>query len=212
MKPLAICIAGLCLFITLQTMANSPDPNLFTDTKKKPLVLIETSHGPMVIKLFPDKAPLTCSNFLSYVKDDYYSDTIFHKVIDGFILQGGGFNTNYSAKKHKKPILNESRQGLKNTKGSIAMALTSSKNSAASQFFINLADNPDLDYSTKKGKGYTVFGQVIEGYKTIETIRRIRTRKISIYSDKYQRDIDLHYTPIEKVVIKKMSILREKPI
>tara|TARA_B100000131_G_scaffold203694_1_gene195605 strand:- start:18 stop:545 length:528 start_codon:yes stop_codon:yes gene_type:complete len=164
--------------------------------------------GTIIIRLFPDEAPNTCKNFLSYVNEGYYNNTIFHRVIDGFIIQGGGFNKDLKAKKTKEPIRNESRQGLSNIKGTVSMALTIDNNSAASQFFFNLANNKDLDYTTQKGKGYTVFAEVIDGERVLEKIQKVRTRRIMYYSELYKRNVPLHDVPEETIILTKATVLR----
>ena len=158
-----------------------------TTIDNRAIVQLKTSMGTIIIRLFPDEAPNTCKNFLSYVNEGYYNNTIFHRVIDGFIIQGGGFNKDLKAKKTKEPIRNESRQGLSNIKGTVSMALTIDNNSAASQFFFNLANNKDLDYTTQKGKGYTVFAEVIDGERVLEKIQKVRTRRVMYYSELYKR-------------------------
>ena len=169
---------------------------------------VNKGKGDIFIRLFPDEAPLTCSNFLSYVTEGFYDDTLIHRIIDGFIIQGGGFSEDYIPKKTKAPIKNESRLGLPNKKGTVAMALTTDKNSAATQFFFNLSENTDLNYTTKKALGYTVFAEVIDGYKTLDSIRRSRTRKITIYSELYKRSLPLHDTPIDPILIHQATLLR----
>lgn len=176
--------------------------------EKKPIVQIQTSVGPIIIRLFPNEAPITCANFLNYVREGFYDQTLIHRVIDGFIIQGGGFTPDFIAKKTKAPIPNESRQGLSNLKYTVSMALTTDNHSAASQFFFNLADNIDLNYTTKKGRGYTVFAEVIDGKKVLDTIRNSRTRRITIYSELYKRDVPLHDVPEQQILIEKMIILR----
>ena len=182
-----------------------------TPISNRPIVQLETTMGTIIIRLFPDEAPKTCKNFLSYVKEGYYNDTIFHRVIDGFIIQGGGFTKNLRAKNSKEPIRNESRGGLSNIKGTVAMALTIDNNSAASQFFFNLANNKDLDYTTKKGKGYTVFAEVIDGKYVLEKTQKVRTKRIMYYSDLYKRNVPLHDVPEENIVITTITILRDYP-
>ena len=172
------------------------------------MIQIETSHGDIIIQLYENEAPLTCQNFLSYVTSGFYNNTLFHRIIDGFIIQGGGFTKDYIPKKSKQTIANESKQGLSNLKGTVGMALTIDKNSASSQFYINLADNISLDYTTKKGRGYTVFAKIIEGDETINKIKKIRTKQIKVYSPTYKRNVPLYDVPEKEVVIKKMTILR----
>ncbi len=179
-----------------------------TTIDNRAIVQLETSMGTIIIRLFPDEAPNTCKNFLSYVNEGYYNNTIFHRVIDGFIIQGGGFNKDLKAKKTKEPIRNESRQGLSNIKGTVSMALTIDNNSAASQFFFNLANNKDLDYTTQKGKGYTVFAEVIDGERVLEKIQKVRTRRVMYYSELYKRNVPLHDVPEETIILTKATVLR----
>tara|TARA_A100001015_G_C14917188_1_gene682829 strand:- start:505 stop:1131 length:627 start_codon:yes stop_codon:yes gene_type:complete len=204
------CLLSLCFLVLLQTIGYTNDTVTIQqkNTNKNPLIQVQTTHGDFVIKLYPLKAPITCKNFIDYVNEGFYTNTLFHRVIDGFLIQGGGFNQNYVPKKTKAPIKNESRFGLSNKQYTVAMALSSRKDSATTQFFINLADNLDLDYSTKKGSGHAVFGEVIDGTGTLSNIRRIRTKKINIFSERYNRNVALHDAPEEKVIIKKMNILR----
>jgi len=180
-----------------------------TTIDNRAIVQLKTSMGTIIIRLFPDEAPNTCKNFLSYVNEGYYNNTIFHRVIDGFIIQGGGFNKDLKAKKTKEPIRNESRQGLSNIKGTVSMALTIDNNSAASQFFFNLANNKDLDYTTQKGKGYTVFAEVIDGERVLEKIQKVRTRRVMYYSELYKRNVPLHDVPEEAIILTKATVLRK---
>lgn len=136
-------------------------------------VRLKTSMGDIVISLEPEKAPETVENFLSYVRDGFYDGTIFHRVIDGFMIQGGGFTTDYTKKPTREPIANEADNGLQNVRGSIAMARTSDPHSATAQFFINVADNDFLNHTaqTSQGWGYVVFGMVIEGMDVVDQIK-----------------------------------------
>lgn len=181
----------------------------FTPIEKRPLVQIQTSLGDIIIRLFPDEAPLTCENFLIYVNDKFYNETLIHRVIDGFLIQAGGFDTNYNPKKTRSPIKNESITAQSNLKGTVSMALKLDKDSASSQFFFNLADNTDLDYTTKKARGHTVFAEVIQGYETLTKISKVRTRRITIYSELYKRNVPLYDFPEEDIIIKEIKILRK---
>jgi len=181
-----------------------------TPIEKRPLVQIQTTKGDIIVRLFPDEAPITCENFLSYVNDKFYNNTLIHRVIDGFLIQTGGFDTNYNPKKTKAPIKNESRNGKSNLKGTLAMALKLDKDSASSQFFFNLADNTDLNYTTKRGRGYTVFAEVIQGYDTLVKISKVRTRRITIHSELYKRNVPLYDFPEEDIIIKSIKTLRSK--
>lgn len=140
-----------------------------------PQVAIRTSMGEIVVELYPDKAPKTVENFLQYVRDDHYSGTIFHRVIGNFMIQGGGFTADLKQKPTRAPIPLESRNGLKNERGAVAMARTSVPDSATAQFFINVVDNPRLDYPNPDGNGYAVFGRVIEGMDVVDAIRAVET-------------------------------------
>ncbi len=139
-----------------------------------PVVVMKTSMGEVRIQLARDKAPVSVDNFLSYVKENYYDGTVFHRVMDGFMIQGGGFTPDLTKKPTKAPIKLEVGTGLKNVKGSIAMARTNDPNSATSQFFINVVDNAALD-SKGEGTGYAVFGQVIAGMDVVDKIKAVKT-------------------------------------
>ena len=138
-------------------------------------VLLKTSEGEVTVELFDDKAPETVRNFFQYVDDEFYSGTIFHRVIRDFMIQGGGFNQDFVQKDTHPPIRNEASNGLRNERGSVAMARTSDPHSATSQFFINVADNPGLDYPGQDGHGYAVFGKVTQGMDVVDRIRGLPT-------------------------------------
>ena len=140
-------------------------------------VRLTTNYGDIVIELDADKAPITTANFLNYVEQGFYDGTIFHRVITGFMIQGGGFTPDMKQKKTNPPIKNEASNGLKNKRGTIAMARTSNPDSATAQFFINLVDNGFLDYVAGKNPGYAVFGKVIEGMDTVDKIAAVKTGK-----------------------------------
>ena len=142
-----------------------------------PRVRLSTTFGDIVLELDREKAPKSVENFLSYVQEGYYDGTIFHRVIDGFMAQGGGFTQDFQKKPTHAPIANEADNGLKNLNGSIAMARTNDPQSATAQFFINVADNGFLDYQspTPRGWGYAVFGKVVEGMDVVDKIRRTPT-------------------------------------
>ncbi len=147
------------------------------DKGKNPRVRVKTTAGDIVLELDPEKAPRTVENFLQYVKDGSYNGTIFHRVIAGFMIQGGGFEPGMKQRPTRSPIPNEAHNGLKNRKGTIAMARTNVVNSATSQFFINCTDNAFLDHRSKdpQGYGYAVFGKVVEGMAVVEDIERVPT-------------------------------------
>lgn len=161
------------------------------------MIRMKTSMGEMEIELDHDKAPETCANFLAYVRDGFYDGTIFHRVIDGFMIQGGGYEPGMVAKPTRDPIKNEADNGLKNVRGSIAMARTSDPHSATSQFFINIFDNASLDHSAPdpKGWGYCVFGRVVSGIEVVDAIRDVETGRRSPHAD----------VPVEDVVIEKVT-------
>jgi peptidyl-prolyl cis-trans isomerase A (cyclophilin A)/peptidyl-prolyl cis-trans isomerase B (cyclophilin B) len=142
-----------------------------------PQVEMRTNMGTIVIELYPDKAPLTVENFLQYVKDGHYAGTLFHRVIPGFMIQGGGFDAQFKEKPTRKPIRNEAANGLRNEVGTIAMARTAEPHSATSQFFINVAENRSLDfrYPTQEGYGYAVFGKVVKGMDVVRRIEKTPT-------------------------------------
>ena len=133
--------------------------------------------GTVVIELYPDQAPLTVDNFLQYVKDRHYDGTVFHRVIPGFMIQGGGFDPNFSEKPARKPVRNEAANGLRNEAGTIAMARTPDPHSATAQFFINVADNEALNFRfpTQEGYGYCVFGKVVKGMDVVGRIVKVQT-------------------------------------
>ena len=159
----------------------------FSEEKKKmepaktaanPKVMLETSEGNILIEIFQDKAPETAKNFLKYVDDGFYTDTVFHRVIEGFMIQGGGFGKDMKQKATRAPIINESTNGLKNDRGTLAMARTSDPKSATAQFFINVVDNSFLNKAqSADGHGYAVFGKVVDakGLEVADKIRKTKT-------------------------------------
>ena len=146
------------------------------------IVVMKTNMGTIEIELFSDRAPQTVSNFLSYVMESFYDSTLFHRVIKGFMIQGGGFTVNYQRKATKPPIRNEAANGLTNKRGTVAMARTNEVDSATSQFFINLVDNNALDHknNTPKGYGYCVFGRVTDGLDVVDKIASVMVRQGTI--------------------------------
>jgi peptidyl-prolyl cis-trans isomerase A (cyclophilin A) len=161
-------------------------------------VAIETSDGRIVVEVQADKAPKTVANFLQYVNDGFYDGTIFHRVINGFMIQGGGFTPAMVQKPTRAPVPIESTNGLKNVRGAISMARTSDPNSATAQFFINVVDNPRLDYPSFDGYGYTVFGNVVEGMDVVDKIRAVPTG----------RQQGAENVPLTPVVIKTARIVK----
>ena len=160
-------------------------------------VILKTSHGDITIELDEEKAPLSCENFLSYVDSGAYDGTIFHRVIDNFMIQGGGFNPDMSQRKSNAPVKNEADNGLKNVVGSLAMARTNEPHSASNQFFINVADNDFLNHSapTAQGWGYAVFAKVIDGMDVINAIKGCKTALSGHHED----------VPVEAISIEKAS-------
>ncbi|MFZ3285800.1 MAG: peptidylprolyl isomerase [Telluria sp.] len=138
-----------------------------------PKVSLKTSMGEIVLELDQEKAPKTVANFLQYVKTGHYKGTIFHRVIDGFMIQGGGYDVNMVEKRTGKPVSNEASNGLRNVSYSVAMARTADPHSATAQFFINVADNAALDYPGRDGFGYTVFGKVVQGKEVVDKIKGV---------------------------------------
>lgn len=145
--------------------------------KQLPKVVIETTLGNIEIELYTDKAPKTVANFLMYVDEGFYTNTLFHRVIPGFMIQGGGFTPDYQRKQTKAPVINEADNGLQNKRGTIAMARTGDPHSATAQFFINNVDNGFLNHSAKtpRGWGYTVFGKVVSGMDVVDRISKEKT-------------------------------------
>ncbi|MFK5926649.1 MAG: peptidylprolyl isomerase [Desulfuromusa sp.] len=164
----------------------------------QPLVKMSTNKGNIVIELNVEKAPISTENFLNYVRDGYYEQTIFHRVIPNFMIQGGGFTPEMAQKKTREEIKNEADNGLKNLRGSLAMARTQIVDSASSQFFINLADNDFLNHQgkTPNGYGYAVFGQVVEGMDVVDEIAKVSTGNNSHHQD----------VPKDAIVVESVSI------
>jgi peptidyl-prolyl cis-trans isomerase A (cyclophilin A) len=154
------------------------------------MIRFETSHGGFTIELFPKEAPVTVENFLKYVDDGFFDGTIFHRIVPGFVIQGGGLTADFGNKKTRAPISNEANNGLKNTRGSLSMARTSDINSATSQFFVNLKDNGFLDHGPRD-YGYAVFARVTDGMEVIDKIAAVTTGRRKGYTD----------APLEDVVI-----------
>ncbi|KAG0295089.1 cytochrome P450 monooxygenase 18-like protein [Linnemannia gamsii] len=163
------------------------------------MIEFHTNHGVIKLELNADKAPKTVENFINYVKKGHYDNTIFHRVISNFMIQGGGFDTAMQQKPTDAQIANEADNGLKNTRGAIAMARTSDPHSASAQFFINVTDNAFLDFSnpTPQGWGYCVFGKVVEGLDIIDTIKAVKTGSKNGHQD----------VPLENVVLQKALIV-----
>ena len=162
------------------------------------MIKLHTNFGEIAIELDAEKAPITAANFLQYVEDGFYENTIFHRVIDGFMIQGGGFDTDMRQKQTKAPIKNEADNGLANKRYTIAMARTPNPDSASSQFFINVADNDFLNFSapTAQGWGYCVFGKVTAGTEVVDKIRQVKTGNRNGHQD----------VPLEPVIIERAEV------
>jgi cyclophilin family peptidyl-prolyl cis-trans isomerase len=188
-------------FITLALLFSFSQTTL---AGENPHVLVETTQGSFELELYPDKAPKSVANFLEYVNSGFYNATIFHRVIDGFMIQGGGFTPDFERKTTNAPITNEADNGLKNQRGTIAMARTMDPNSATAQFFINVVDNDFLDHTSKtpRGWGYTVFGKVVKGMDTVDKIRKLKTGPGGVFP----KDV-----PQEAVVIERMTVVSAPP-
>ena len=162
-----------------------------------PMVELKTSQGDIVVEVFADKAPKSADNFIQYVKDGFYNGTVFHRVIDGFMVQGGGFDADMKQKSTRAPIENEARNGLRNEVGTLAMARTADPHSASSQFFINLVANTALDYPSRDGWGYAVFGKVVKGLDVVETIAKLPTANRGFHQN----------VPVESVIVNSARVL-----
>ena len=187
--------AGLVLALTL---GGAPK----VQAAKGPVfVKLETSVGDITLELYPDKAPATVANFVQYVNDGFYNGTIFHRVINGFMIQGGGFDAQMKQKATRAPIQNEADNGLANGPYTIAMARTMDPNSATAQFFINVADNKMLNHTAKtaQGWGYAVFGKVVKGQEVVDRIKAVATMNRGMHQN----------VPAEPVTIVKASVVKQ---
>jgi cyclophilin family peptidyl-prolyl cis-trans isomerase len=163
-----------------------------------PQVSLKTSEGEIVLELNQEKAPKTVANFLAYVKSGHYKGTIFHRVIDGFMIQAGGYTVDLKGKPTKPPVVSESQNGLKNETYSVAMARTGNPNSATAQFFINVVNNENLDYPGQDGFGYTVFGKVVKGQEVVDKIKGVLVDDKGIFQN----------IPVKPIVITSATILK----
>ncbi|PVZ87271.1 peptidylprolyl isomerase [Serratia sp. S1B] len=162
------------------------------------MVTFHTNHGDIVINTFADKAPVTVENFLNYCREGFYNNTIFHRVINGFMVQGGGFEPGMRQKETKATIKNEANNGLKNNRGTLAMARTNDPHSATAQFFINLVDNDFLNFrgENAQGWGYCVFAEVVEGMDVVDKIKAVKTGRSGMHQD----------VPVEDVIINSVTV------
>lgn len=188
-----LCLSNLCF-------SSYMEENTKMATTQHPIVLIKTTAGDIKVELDSDKAPISTKNFLDYASEGHYNGTIFHRVIKDFMVQGGGFTKDMKQKPVHSPIKIESDNGLKNTRGTIAMARTNDPNSATSQFFINVVDNDFLNFSSKSpsGYGYAVFGRVTEGMDIVDKIRKAQTSNKGPYENVPVEAIEiLEVTPVK---------------
>jgi peptidyl-prolyl cis-trans isomerase B (cyclophilin B) len=193
------CIASVALCVGAPSMAASSTPTPGKSMSTTPQVKLQTSQGDMLIQLDAEKAPKTVENFLTYVREGFYDGTIFHRVINNFMVQGGGFDTSMKQKQTHAPVENEANNGLKNNRYTLAMARTSDPHSATAQFFINVADNDFLNFTspTPNGWGYAVFGSVIEGTDVVDKMKAVKTGNKGFHQD----------VPLENIVIEKATIV-----
>jgi len=187
-RTLLQCIAALSL----------SGAALLAHAQSAPRVLLKTTAGDIVLELNADKAPISVTNFLDYVKSGQYNGTIFHRVINGFMIQGGGFDKDMHEKATRAPIRNEASNGLKNEAYTIAMARTSAPHSATAQFFINVGNNAALDYPSRDGWGYAVFGKVVQGTEVVDKIKQVATGSRGLYDD----------VPVTPVVIQSATLVK----
>ncbi len=200
-----LLVPVLALAQTPATLASAAEPAPAQAAAPAPRVALHTNLGDIVIELDPVKAPASSENFLAYVKDGFYNGTVFHRVIDNFMAQGGGYTADLQPKPTRAPIQNEANNGLSNLRGTLAMARTGEPHSANSQFFINLVDNPRLDYvSSENGMtwGYAVFGKVVEGMSVVDKIRAIPTGG----QGPFHSDV-----PPQPIVIERAEVLAATP-
>ena len=187
--------------LTEESVDDSISEDLYVRDPNMTYVQITTNKGEITLELDSDKAPVTVKNFLAYLESGFYDGTIFHRVIPGFMIQGGGFDTNFVQKETKGPIINEADNRLENKRGTIAMARTNDPHSASSQFFINVVDNGPLDYKASVGSqwGYAVFGKVVKGMDVVDSIAAVQTGSRMAFQD----------VPVENVEIEKVILLEE---
>ena len=183
--------ALLILLLAAAAAASAADTN--------PVVELRTGMGTVAIELYAERAPKSVAHFLRYAMDGFYNGTIFHRVIDGFMIQGGGFEPGMKQKPARAPIANEAANGLKNERGTIAMARTADPDSATSQFFINLVDNRALDRPSPDGHGYAVFGRVKRGFEVVQRIAQVPKTRVGPFAD----------VPVQPVVIEAVTIVSE---
>jgi peptidyl-prolyl cis-trans isomerase A (cyclophilin A) len=201
-RKTTISVIIILVFLTSSLVVFS---QFFNNTVSTEVIVFETSLGNFEVQMDRPRAPLTVENFVRYVKTGFYNGTVFHRVESGFVIQGGGFTTTGEEKATDNPIKLESNNGLKNLKGTIAMARTNDPNSATSQFYINLIDNNGLDYSTSS-KGYAVFGKVISGMDVISSIAQVKTKTRMIFFANLNATYPFNYWPEQDIVINKAYV------
>ena len=201
------CLLATTALVFAATLAHASDETSATtdeaaDKNNATQVQLTTNAGDIVLELYADKAPATVANFVQYISDGYYSGTIFHRVIDGFMIQGGGFDADLKKKTTRDPIDNEADNGLKNDKYTIAMARTQDPHSASAQFFINVVNNDFLNHTAKdaRGWGYAVFGAVVSGQEVVDKIAKVKTRA----NGPFRQDV-----PAEPVIIESARLITE---
>ena len=197
-KLLALCLL-LPGLVTAQMTEQEPTEQSDEPTMEYPTVILNTNFGAITIELFEDKAPQSAANFMQYARDGYYNGTLFHRVIPNFMVQGGGFDTDFQQKETREPIENEADNGLANERGTLAMARTNDPHSATSQFFINVTDNDFLNHRSKTNGqtwGYAVFGRVTDGMDVVDAIRAVDTGRRGMHQD----------VPVEDVIIESVEI------
>ena len=192
MKQLLSSISSIIILIGLLWLTGC------SQDKEIKVITFETTLGPIVIELFEEEAPITSKNFLEYAESGFFNGTLFHRVIPGFVIQGGGMESGMIDKRGKDPIQNEANNGVKNLKWTLSMARTNEPHSASSQFFINLVNNSSLDHTeeTIQGWGYAVFGEVVEGFETVEAIAAVATGNSGFHQDVPLEEISIVDTKI----------------
>ena len=192
MKQLLSSISSIIILIGLLWLTGC------SQDKEIKVITFETTLGPIVIKLFEEEAPITSKNFLEYAESGFFNGTLFHRVIPGFVIQGGGMESGMIDKRGKDPIQNEANNGVKNLKWTLSMARTNEPHSASSQFFINLVNNSSLDHTeeTIQGWGYAVFGEVVEGFETVEAIAAVATGNSGFHQDVPLEEISIVDTKV----------------
>ena len=192
MKQLLSSIGSIIILIGLLWLTGC------SQDKEIKVITFETTLGPIVIELFEEEAPITSKNFLEYAESGFFNGTLFHRVIPGFVIQGGGMESGMIDKRGKDPIQNEANNGVKNLKWTLSMARTNEPHSASSQFFINLVNNSSLDHTeeTIQGWGYAVFGEVVEGFETVEAIAAVATGNSGVHQDVPLEEISIVDTKV----------------